>query len=125
MAPNDNEYVTLRRDFMSKNCPGGLTGRAFESSGRLQEPMQVAAMKKLLSKLHAQVDRIFQQALPGLQPETKEVGFTKMRFRHVAIEDMLPRISKAYQLSRRYTNHCVRATSVVVLERALFDNRST
>ena len=33
---------------------------------------------------------------------------------HVVIGDMLPRISKAAQLSNRYTNYCVRATSIVL-----------
>ena len=83
-------------------------------------------MKKLLSKLHPQVDRIFQQALPGLQPETKEVWFANMPLGHVVIGDMLPRISKSSQLSTRYTmaNHCVQEASVVVLKKAGFDDRS-
>ena len=43
---------------------------------------------------------------------------------HVVIGDMLLRISNASQLSRRYTNHCVRATSVVVLKKSGLDVRS-
>ncbi len=35
------EYGTIRRDFMSKNCPGGIDGREFESCGRIQETHQV------------------------------------------------------------------------------------
>ena len=79
-------------------------------------------MKKLLSKLHPQVDRIFQRALPGLQPETKEVWFAKMPLGHVVKGDMLSRISRASHLSRHYTSHCMRATSVVVLKKAVFDD---
>ena len=37
---------------------------------------------------------------------------------------MLPRISKAAQLSKRYKNHCVRATSIVLLKKAGFDDRA-
>ena len=46
------EYATLRRDFLWKNCPGGVGGREFETCGRLQDPRKVQALKKLLSKLH-------------------------------------------------------------------------
>lgn len=44
--PNGKEYVTLKRDFMSKNCAGGLDGREFVSCGRVQDHVQVAAIKK-------------------------------------------------------------------------------
>ena len=38
------DYVVLQRDFMSKNCPGGIGGREFESSGRIQDFRQVQAL---------------------------------------------------------------------------------
>ena len=44
-------YATLHRAFQSKNCSGGITGREFQSTGRLQETRQVDALKKLISKL--------------------------------------------------------------------------
>ena len=53
------EYASLRRDFLAKNCPGGIKGREYESCGRLQEPRQVEALKKLLAKLHPGVERLF------------------------------------------------------------------
>ena len=87
------------------------------SCGRVQDHMQVAAIRKLLSKLHPEVVRIFQQALPGIQKEEKPVWFSTMLLGHVVIGVMLPRISKAAQLSKRYTNHCVRATSIVLIKR--------
>ena len=35
--PSGKEYVTLKLDFMSKNCAGGLDGREFVSCGRVQD----------------------------------------------------------------------------------------
>ena len=118
------EYVTLKRDFVTKNCAGGVDGREFQSCGRLQDPVQIAAIKKLLTKLHPEVDRVFQRALPGIQEEP--TWFAKMPLGHGVVGNMLPRISSAAQLSKRYTNHCVcvRATSIVLLKSAGFDDRS-
>ena len=66
------EYVTIRRDFLSNNCPGGVDGRKFENCGCLQESRQVEALKKFISKLHPEVDRLFQRALLGKQADSKE-----------------------------------------------------
>ena len=46
---------------------------------------------------------------------------------HTVLGDMLPRISEAARLSRRYTqytNHCLRATSVGILKDSGFDDRA-
>ena len=73
----EKEYASLRRDFLAKNCPGGIKGREYESCGRLQEPRQVEALKKLLAKLHPGVERLFQRGLKGNQPESKPTWFIK------------------------------------------------
>ena len=118
------EYATLRRDFLSKNCPGGVGGREFETCGRSQDPRQVQALKKLLSKLHPQVDRLFQRALQGPQADTKETWFMRCPLGHTVLREMLVRISKAADLSQRYTNHCLRATSITILKTTGFDDRA-
>ena len=118
------EYASLRRDFLAKNCPGGIKGREYESCGRLQEPRQVEALKKLLAKLHPGVERLFQRGLKGNQPESKPTWFMKAPLGHTVLGDMLPRISEAARLSRRYTNHCLRATSVSILKDSGFDDRA-
>ena len=118
------EYATLRRDFLSKNCPGGVGGQEFKTCGRLQDPRQVQALKKLLSKLHPQVDRLFQRALQGPQADTKETWFMRCPLGHTVLREMLVRISKAADLSQRYTNHCLRATSITILKTTGFDDRA-
>ena len=136
------EYPSLRRDFLAKNCPVGIKGREYESCGRLQEPRQVEALKKVLAKLYRGVERLFQRGLKGNQPESKPTWFMKAPLGHTVLGDMLPRISEAARLSRRYlrerraaslirgnmspryTNHCLRATSVGILKDSGFDYRA-
>ena len=43
---------------------------------------------------------------------------------NTVLGDMLPRISETARLSRRYTNHCLRATSVGILKDSGFDDRA-
>ena len=56
------EEVSVSSNFMSKNCPGGLEAREFASAGRIYEPLQIAAIRRLLEKLHPDIDRLFQPA---------------------------------------------------------------
>ena len=112
--PTSKEYVSLKWDFLAKNCAGGVDGRESQSCGRLQDPVQVAAIKKLLTKLHPEVDRVFQRALPGVQEEEKPTWFAKMPLGHGVVGNMLLSILSAAQVSKRYTDHCVRATSIVL-----------
>ena len=120
------EYASLRRDFLAKNCPGGIKGREYESCGRLQEPRQVEALKKLLAKLHPGVERQL-PAWPQRKSARKQanVVYEGTPGPHRPRRgDMLPRISEAARLSRRYTNHCLRATSVGILKDSGFDDRA-
>ena len=118
------EYASLRRDFLAKNCPGGIKGREYKSCGRLQEPRQVEALKKLLAKLHPVVERLFQRGLKGNQSESKPTWFMKAPLDPTVLGDMLGRISEAARLSRRYTNRCLRATSIGFLKDSGFDDRA-
>lgn len=117
------EYIALSTDFMTKNCRGGLDGRSFETFGRMQEEQQVSAMRLLLQKLHPDIERLFQRAVIGKQALAKPCWFMKVPLGRVILQDMMPRISAHANLSTRYTNHCVRATSVVLLKKAGFEDR--
>ena len=50
------EFSTVSRDFLSENCKGGRQGHAFQSCARLQEPRPATALRKLLHKLHPEVN---------------------------------------------------------------------
>ena len=117
------EYTTLATDFMSKNCPGGVKGREFNTCGKITDKRQVAAVRKLVSKSSPLVDRFFQRAKPGHRKSNEEAWYLKVPLGHVVLQDMLPRISTAAKLTQRYTNHSVRATSIVLLKEAGYDDR--
>ena len=113
---DSGECVVLSTDFASKNCPGGIAGREFATVGRVNDPRQVAAMRLLLEKVHPDVDRIFQRARTGPVKETDKTWFTRQALGHNLLGSMMERISERAGLSKKYTNHCVRATAVTILK---------
>ena len=110
-SDSTGEYVTLATDFMSKNCPGGVKGREFNTCGRITDKHQVTAVRKLIRKSSPLVDRFFQRAKPGHCKSDKETWYMKVLLAHVVLQDILPCISTAAKLTQRYTNHSVRATA--------------
>ena len=123
---NDAEggtYATIRRDFLSKNCRGGIDGREFETCGRIQEARQVAALKKMMSKLHPGIDRFFQRALMKVTNDDS-IWYMRSPLGKNVLGDMLSRLSTAAGLSTRYTNHCLRATAITMLKKAGVDDRA-
>lgn len=116
---NGQEYATLSVDFNTKNTPGGLGGREFQTCGRIQDPTQVSALRRLLGMLHPLQNRLFQRILYGARP----VGgpwFANAPLGHNSLADMMPKLSCWAKLSQRYTNHCVRASVVTDLKDAGF-----
>eukprot|EP00117_Sycon_ciliatum_P047524 scpid82513/ scgid33940/ len=61
-SPDGRERVTLATDFMSKNHTGGLKGSSFSSIGCIEDQRQIRVIKKYLSHLHPECDRLFQRA---------------------------------------------------------------
>ena len=86
-------------------------------------PTQVAALRKLLSKSNPSVERLFQRAKPGVRHDSENTWFAKSPLGHVVFQAMLPRISEAAGLFKKYTNHSIRATSVTVVKAAGFDDK--
>ena len=80
--------MKLDKDFVTKNTPGGLTGKEFTTCSRVQDKVQVAALKRLLSLLAPSVDRLFQQALADKGP-----WFARMALADNMVQDIMPRLS--------------------------------
>ena len=118
----ENGSVRLATDFLSKNCLAGDGGREFQSAGRITDPRQVSALRKLLEKSHPDVSQLFQRVHPHWKSSDK-VWFMKMALGHNLLSDMMRRISESAGLSRVYTNHCLRATSITALQKAGFSDR--
>ena len=114
-----SEYVTFKGDFLTKNSPGGINGREFASCGRIENATQVKAMRRLLSFLNPNQPRLFQRILYGCRPNDGP-WFANAPLGHNSISEMMPQLSVWADLSKRYTNHCVRATVVTDLMDAGF-----
>ena len=57
--------ISLKKDFLTKNHRGGLQGTAFATFGVIPDPQQVQGIKRYLSLLNPQLDRLFQHAHIG------------------------------------------------------------
>ena len=116
---NGLEYATLSGDFKTKNTPGGIGGREFQTCGRIQDPTRVSALRRLVGKLHPLQNRLFQRILYGVRP-AEGPWFANVPLGHNSLADMMPKLSCWAKLSQRYTNHCVRASVVTDLKDAGF-----
>ena len=89
--------------------------------------MQVAVIKRYLSKLHPEIDRLFQRAIVGagccVSPGAS-LWYMKAPLGHNLLNDMMRNLSKAAKLSQVYTNHCLRATTVRHLKEAGVEDRT-
>eukprot|EP00117_Sycon_ciliatum_P047134 scpid32472/ scgid33697/ len=104
------DFVELATDFCTKNHQGGIASRDKPSDGRIQQPEQVHAVKLLLESLSPKSERLFQMASRSVKPGTQ--AFNGLPLGKNTIKAMMKRISNKANLSRSYTNHCVRATAV-------------
>ena len=109
--------LTLATDFMTKNHRGGLTGSASTTAGCIKDAVQVAAIQRYVSKLHTDLDRLFQRARAHagmLVSENDECWFMRSPLSHNLLDGMMKGLSHAAGTSRAYTNHCLTGPSPAV-----------
>ncbi|XP_065193130.1 uncharacterized protein LOC135824324 [Sycon ciliatum] len=84
------EILKLGPSYMSKNHQGGLRGTDWSSAGVIEDPQQIAAIKRYVSKLHPDVDLIFQRAMGKreLSNETR-CWFAKSALSHNLLSTMI------------------------------------
>ena len=116
-----NEYVQLCFNEKQKNNTGAKPdgnrkeGRMYAQSNDPNCP--VKSYKLYVSKLSPKCDAFFQQPLNNVTTE-KQVWYANQPVGHNKLGEMMKRISKKAGLSKVYTNHCVRATTVTVLNKS-------
>ena len=88
----------------------------------MEDLQQVSAIKLLLEKLHPDNDRLFQRARSGIKA-SDPVLYTCQAVSHHLPGCMMKRLSESAGLSKRYTNHCVRATTVTLLKQQGVEDR--
>ena len=123
---DSGEFVELSTDFASKNCPGGTAGREFATVGRVNDVQQVAAIRLFLQSFIRPSTAYFSvsSARAGEVKAGDKTWFNRQALGHNLLGGMMQRISERAGLSRKYTNHCVRATTVTLLkERGIEDRK--
>ena len=114
------EYCELQQSVVEKNHTGGAHAEEqYDLNTRIYDTQvggrsALSLLRLYISKLHPDCEWMFQQSRP--RPGQDDLTWYKKEPLGVnTLGDMMPRISASAGLSRRYTNHCVRSTTVGVL----------
>lgn len=82
----------------------------------------VTSFKKYLSKLHPDIEDLWQRPLDSFE-ENSEIWYYKAPVGKNTLSSMMVEISKLGKLSRLYTNHSIRATTITRLDDAGIEAR--
>ena len=77
----------------AKNTPGGTKSKEFSTCGRIQDEMQIAALKRMIHFSNPGVQRLFQRVLLGCRGRQKGPWFARMALGHNQLKDMMPNLS--------------------------------
>lgn len=107
--------------FSGDSLPDDTTGEArmYEQPG---EMCPVGCYKLYVSKLHPDLQDLWQKPRESFG-SADSVWYCKTPLGKNTLYNMMSTISTRAKLSKRYTNHCVRATSISALDRAGFEGR--
>ena len=117
------EYVQLAFNEASKNHPGGFaeTNDPIRKMYATGEPMcPVQALRLYLSKLHQNQQALYQQIDPKSRYDDA-CWYLQAQTGQKKLQGMMAKLSVEAELSRRYTNHCLRATCISTLMNSGFD----
>eukprot|EP00117_Sycon_ciliatum_P036145 scpid85977/ scgid27256/ len=126
MAPGSRKTVfnlpVVRFSGISRHSRGRSTYLPILRAGVIRDEFQLSAIKRYLSKLHPDENRLFQRALSGEMSAAANCWFMKMPLSHNILSGMMKRLSSDALLSMQYTNHCVRATSITNMKKCGVDD---
>ena len=114
---NNDKYITTNKTETTKNMQGGYKQRDQDYSDNRVSGEAVEMFEFYLSKLHPELDRLFQYPLPAFTGNN-QTWFSKHAIGKNTLANMMQRISKKANLSKNYTCHCVRASTITTLFRA-------
>ena len=118
---NDSEYVEMSVSEKTKNHQGGLGDKADESDPKMfssgMPNCPVKYFKKFLSVLNPNQTALFQKPKRNFLSSDK-IWFENSPIGVNKLGDMMKEISLAASLSKVYTNHCVRSTTISALDEA-------
>lgn len=105
----------------TKNHPGGLSDKADQQDSKMFETKgehcPVVYFRKYLTLLNPGENALFQRPKHNFN-DKDTVWFDRSPLGVNTISSMMKEISKAANLSQMYINHCIRSTSITLLDRA-------
>ena len=118
IVDENREYIELR-DMTTKNHRGELhdgesQGGRIYKTGRKLCPFQ--SFTKYLSVLNKDCDAFFQRPKKDVTSSTSSVWYDKVPVGKHTLGDKMKNLSLEAGLSTVYTNHCLRATSITLLD---------
>lgn len=112
------DYVTMSHEELSKNHQGGFADKSSEerqtrlySTG--QDGDAFSCFRKYLDKLNPRQQAFFQKPRAKFE-QSNQVWFENKPFGVNQLSMMMKQISIGAGLSKKYTNHCVRATAITL-----------
>lgn len=113
----NGEYVTLSHDTQQKNFQGGIRSAEAPSDKRMYaddtECCPVKMLKLLLEKTPSDATSLFNQYdKAALANSERAVWFTSKPLSKRTFQNFLPEICKNAGVEKRYTPHCIRATTI-------------
>ncbi|KAK3737421.1 hypothetical protein QZH41_005519 [Actinostola sp. cb2023] len=125
---NNKPFAKMTHDEATKNHPGGAKDhQSFEKEGRMYKTDDVNdgydALKLYLTKLNPKCSAFFQFPKRNWCGIDEPVWYENRCLGVNKLGDMMKEISTAAELSKIYTNHCVRATAITLWSNAGLANR--
>jgi len=121
-----SRYVFMSHDKLTKNHRGDIAdensqqGRMYEVPGATNCP--VMSFEKYIAKLNPDVDAFWQK--PKAKPaDSDNCWYYQIALGKNVLGDKMKTLSVAANLSKTYTNHCLRATCITALDQAGFEAR--
>ena len=120
------QYVTQAVDELTKKTREDNqssrtdAGRMYETS---TDQCPVRSFIKYKSKLHPECETLFQTPKSAIPSDVDSPWYKKMPVGKHTLGNFMSLISKQAQLSRPYTNHCIRATCISILDSMGFSAR--
>ena len=120
------QYVTQAVDELTKKTREDNqssrtdTGRMYETS---TDQCPVRSFMKYKSKLNPECETLFQTPKSAIPSDVDSPWYKKMPVGKHTLGNFMSLISKQAQLSRPYTNHCIRATCISILDSMGFSAR--
>ena len=123
-----NEYATLRYNTLTKTTQGGLCDPEMHGDKRMyatnDADCPVDALKRLINIASLQGESLFcEPVLHSVNPLVDTVWFSPRPVSRSWFQQVMPNMSREFNLSMEYTPHCVRATAIHALSETGVETR--